>query len=92
MKISLMFVAIVDNYSQLSYVNFWMLCASRVCFQYIEAETKGPTFPRPHFQIPYLEWKCLNYTNPGYGLSLVDSLWNAGSYQQPLEQEGNPMT
>ena len=34
----------------------------------------------------------LNYTNPGYGLSLVDTLWNAGSYWQPLEQEGNPMT
>ena len=33
-----------------------------------------------------------NYTNPGYGLSLVDTLWNAGSYRQPLEQEGNSMT
>ena len=33
-----------------------------------------------------------NYTNPGYGLSLVDTLQNAGSYRQPLEQEGNPMT
>ena len=33
-----------------------------------------------------------NYINPGYGLSLVDTLWNAGSYRQPLEQEGNPMT
>ena len=33
-----------------------------------------------------------NYTNPGYGLSLVDTLWNAGSYRQPLEQEGYPMT
>ena len=36
--------------------------------------------------------KLRNYTNPGYGLSLVDTLWNAGSYRQPLEQEGNPMT
>ena len=35
---------------------------------------------------------AINYTNPGYGLSLVDTLWNAGSYRQPLEQEGNPMT
>ena len=35
---------------------------------------------------------CYNYTNPGYGFSLVDTLWNAGSYRQPLEQEGNPMT
>ena len=26
-----------------------------------------------------------NYTNPGYGLSLVDTLWNAGTYRQPLE-------
>ena len=33
-----------------------------------------------------------NYINPGYGLSLVDTLWNASSYRQPLEQEGNPMT
>ena len=33
-----------------------------------------------------------NYTNPGHGLPLVDTLWNAGSYPQPLEQEGNPMT
>ena len=33
-----------------------------------------------------------NYTNPGYGLSLVDTLWNAGSYRLPLEQEGNQMT
>ena len=39
-------------------------------------------------------WICQgsNYTNPGYGLSLVDTLWNAGSYRQPLEQEGNSMT
>ena len=38
-------------------------------------------------------YTCIdNYTNPGYGLSLVDTLWNAGSYRQPLEQEGNPMT
>ena len=33
-----------------------------------------------------------NYINPGYGLSLVDTLWSASSYRQPLEQEGNPMT
>ena len=36
--------------------------------------------------------KFYNYINPGYGLSLVDTLWNASSYRQPLEQEGNPMT
>ena len=34
----------------------------------------------------------LNYINPGYGLSLVDTLWNASTYRQPLEQEGNLMT
>ena len=39
-----------------------------------------------------LLWSGTNYTNPGYGLSLVDTLWNAGSYRQPLEQEGYPMT
>ena len=33
-----------------------------------------------------------SYINPGYGLSLVDTLWNASSCRQPLEQEGNPMT
>ena len=39
-------------------------------------------------------WKKvrLNYINPGYGLSLVVTLWNASSYRQPQEQEGNPMT
>ena len=39
-----------------------------------------------------IDWPCINYINPGYGLSLVDTLWNASSYRQPLEQEGNPMT
>ena len=45
-------------------------------------------------QLLFLCDKCCgsNYTNPGYGFSLVDTLWNAGSYRQPLEQEGNPMT
>ena len=44
--------------------------------------------------IPCIEFKAWvsHYTNPGYALSLVDTLWNAGSYRQPLEQEGNPMT
>ena len=37
-------------------------------------------------------YACSNYINPGYGLSLVDTLWNASSYRQPLEQEGNPIT
>ena len=42
--------------------------------------------------IPILINESYNYINPGYGLSLVDTLWNASSYRQPLEQEGNPMT
>ena len=37
-------------------------------------------------------WVNTIYINPGYGLSLVDTLWNACTYRQPLEQEGNPMT
>ena len=45
-----------------------------------------------HWNIGFLTPCGCNYTNPGYGLSLVDTLWNAGSYRQPLEQEGNPMT
>ena len=45
-----------------------------------------------HLERMVLGKYLLNYTNPGYGLSLVDTLWNAGSYRQPLEQEGNPMT
>ena len=45
-------------------------------------------------QYEWIEWLNMgqNYTNPGYGLSLGDTLWNVGSYRQPLEQEGNPMT
>ena len=39
-----------------------------------------------------VKYHMSNYINPGYGLSLVDTLWNASSYRQPLEQEGNPMT
>ena len=46
-------------------------------------------YTKPH-QEPGHAWS--NYINPGYGLSLVDTLWNASSYRQPLEQEGNPMT
>ena len=49
----------------------------KMCYQYWKNKTN---FPQK------------NYTNPGYSLSLVDTLWNAGSYRQPLEQEGNPMT
>ena len=52
--------------------------------------TSGPSYKHGLILIP--AWIRLNYTNPGYGLSLVDTLWNAGSYRQPLEQEGNPMT
>ena len=42
--------------------------------------------------LPQPTMTMINYTNPGYGLSLVDTLWNVGSYRQPIEQEGNPMT
>ena len=49
-----------------------------LCIQVEERVAVGP--------VPYL----MNYINPGYGLSLVDTLWNASSYRQPLEQEGNP--
>ena len=46
---------------------------------------------QPNFS--YVVLSCdYNYINPGYGLSLVDTLWNASSYRQPLEQEGDPMT
>ena len=48
--------------------------------------------PQDLFTHPPHEKLVANYTNPGYGLSLLDTLWNAGSYRQPLEQEGNPMT
>ena len=51
-------------------------------------------YPFPNFNgaaVEVWEWKS-NYIIPGYGLSLVDTLWNASSYRQPLEQEGNPMT
>ena len=44
------------------------------------------------FNLKFQIYPILNYTNPGYGLSVVDTLWNAGSYRQPQEQEGNPMT
>ena len=44
------------------------------------------------FKRSMLKNQVPNYTNPGYGFSLVDTLWNAGSYRQPLEQEGNPLT
>ena len=46
----------------------------------------------PKCEVPQLPQVYGNYINPGYGLSLVDTLWNASSYRQPLEQEGIPMT
>ena len=30
-------------------------------YQYSEAETKWPTFCRRHFQMHFLEWKCMNF-------------------------------
>ena len=54
-------------------------------FRFLWETTARVNFPK---QKSYL----VNDINPGYGLSLVDTLWNASSYRQPLEQEGNPMT
>ena len=48
--------------------------------------------PAPYMPLLNLHVMMANYINSGYGLSLVDTLWNASSYRQPLEQEGNPMT
>ena len=48
--------------------------------------------PQYHARIKFDQMISMNYINPGYGLSLVDTLWNASSYRQPLEQEGNAMT
>ena len=45
-----------------------------------------------NLRVAALQMSYTNNINPGYGLSLVDTLWNASSYPQPLEQEGNPMT
>ena len=66
------------------------------CFSKSYVKLQGHTAKKifdfdPNWAFPDCN-SSLNYTNPGYGLSLVDSLWNAGSYRQPLEQEGNPMT
>ena len=52
-------------------------------------ESGHPLKSQPSTALYYIQLD--NYTNPGYGLSLVDTLWNADSYRQPLEQEGNPM-
>ena len=57
----------------------------------IQKATLHQTTGLKHAKIRNTRIIC-NYTNPAYGLSLVDTLWNAGSYRQPLEQEGNPMT
>ena len=50
-----------------------------------------PNYGEHAWDYVIVSWRH-NYINPGYGLSLVDTLWNASSYRQPLEQEGNPMT
>ena len=59
---------------------YWIML--RIHIEYIRPIAIYPVCLKP----------ILNYINPGYGLSLVDTLWNASSYRQPLEQEGNPMT
>ena len=62
-------------------------------YQIIRTNQQGP-FDKTQISLTGIECRAWisNYTNPGYGLSLVGTLWNAGSYRQPLEQEGNPMT
>ena len=54
--------------------------------------SQNHTYLPKRFKSNFLCFIVGNYINPGYGLSLVDTLWNASSYRQPLEQEGNPMT
>ena len=46
---------------------FWGMCflvvecrISLLCY-HIEAETKWTPFPRRHFQMHFLEWKCMNF-------------------------------
>ena len=31
------------------------------CYQHIESETKWTPFSRRHFQMDFLEWKCMNF-------------------------------
>ena len=59
---------------------------------YTNGQLYGITTTKWHLREFIVSARMFNYTNPGYGLSLVDTLWNAGSYRQPLEEEGNPMT
>ena len=64
--------------------------AIQLCMSY---ELLDQTFTsEPSDTQTYISVISHNYINPGYGLSLVDTLWNASPYRQPLEQEGNPMT
>ena len=37
------------------------LAATVLIIQHIEAEPKSPTYPRRHFQMHFLEWKCVNF-------------------------------
>ena len=67
---------------------FWLLlCLQIFCYRMLAVNM--PKQGQNQTRISPIQ---VNYINPGYGLSLVDTLWNASLYRQPLEQEGNPMT
>ena len=51
--------------------SFPIQCITTLQYHYhIGAETKWPTFPRRHFQMYFLEWKCLN---SAYNFTLICS-------------------
>ena len=45
------------------------------CVCYIEAETKWPPFSKQHFQMYFLEWKCLNFDWNFTDVCSQDSDW-----------------
>ena len=55
MKYSFKFV--LDTIRQIQSTIF----KERIVSQHIEAETKWPPFSRRHFQMGFLEWKCMNF-------------------------------
>ena len=69
-----------------------LIMISWLVFEFVMTSSNGNIFRVTGHFVRGIHWSLLNYINPGYGLSLVDTLWNASSYRQPLEQEGNPMT
>ena len=45
--------------------------------QHIEAETRWLPFSRWHFQMPFLEWKCINFD---WDFTVVRSQWSNSQY------------